>query len=123
MEHVPAPDVAPDQPFAMLATLLDSHPYLGRCLTGRVIQGTARVNMAVKAIDLDGKQVEAGRLTKLLRFEGTQRVPVDEVQAGDLICIAGLAAASVADTICDPQVDTALTSTPVDPPTMSGRSR
>ena len=119
VEHVPAPDVAPDQPFAMLATLLDSHPYLGRCLTGRVIQGTARVNMAVKAIDLDGKQVEAGRLTKLLRFEGTQRVPVDEVQAGDLICIAGLAAASVADTICDPQVDTALTSTPVDPPTMS----
>ena len=117
--HVPAPDVAPDQPFAMLATLLDSHPYLGRCLTGRVIQGTARVNMAVKAIDLDGKQIEAGRLTKLLRFEGTQRVPVDEVQAGDLICIAGLAAASVADTICDPQVDTALTSTPVDPPTMS----
>ena len=119
VEHVPAPDVAPDQPFAMLATLLDSHPYLGRCLTGRVIQGTARVNMAVKAIDLDGKQVEAGRLTKLLRFEGTQRVPVDEVQAGDLICIAGLAAASVADTICDPQVDTALTSTRVDPPTMS----
>jgi len=117
--HVPAPDVAPDQPFAMLATLLDSHPYLGRCLTGRVIQGTARVNMAVKAIDLDGKQIEAGRLTKLLRFEGTQRVPVDEVQAGDLICIAGLAASSVADTICDPQVDTALTSTPVDPPTMS----
>ena len=117
--HVPAPDVAPDQPFAMLATLLDSHPYLGRCLTGRVIQGTARVNMAVKAIDLDGKQIEAGRLTKLLRFEGTQRVPVDEVQAGDLICIAGLATASVADTICDPQVDTALTSTPVDPPTMS----
>ncbi|MEC9141809.1 MAG: GTP-binding protein, partial [Pseudomonadota bacterium] len=117
--HVPAPDVAPDQPFAMLATLLDSHPYLGRCLTGRVIQGTARVNMAVKAIDLDGKQIEAGRLTKLLRFEGTQRVPVEEVQAGDLICIAGLTTASVADTICDPQVDTALTSTPVDPPTMS----
>ena len=117
--HVPAPDVAPDQPFAMLATLLDSHPYLGRCLTGRVIQGTARVNTAVKAIDLDGEQIEAGRLTKLLRFEGTQRVPVDEVQTGDLICIAGLAKASVADTICDPQVDTALTSTPVDPPTMS----
>ena len=119
VEHVPAPDVAPDRPFAMLATLLDSDPFLGRCLTGRVIQGTARVNSAVKAINLNGEQIETGRLTKLLRFEGTQRVPVDEVRAGDLICIAGLATASVADTICDPQVDTALTSTPVDPPTMS----
>lgn len=119
LAHVPSPDVAPDKPFAMLATLLDSDPFLGRCLTGRVMQGTAKVNTAVKAIDLDGNQIEAGRLTKLLRFEGTQRVPVDEVAAGDLICIAGLAEASVADTICDPQVHDALHSTPVDPPTMS----
>mgnify|MGYP002876550627 CR=1 FL=1 len=119
LANVPSPDVAPDKPFAMLATLLDSDPFLGRCLTGRVMQGTAKVNTAVKAIDLDGNQIEAGRLTKLLRFEGTQRVPVDEVAAGDLICIAGLAKASVADTICDPQVHDALHSTPVDPPTMS----
>ncbi len=119
LAHVPAPQVEPDKPFAMLATLLDSDPFLGRCLTGRVMQGTARVNTAVKAINLDGTQIETGRLTKLLRFEGTQRVPVDEVQAGDLICIAGLAKASVADTICDPQVSDALHSTPVDPPTMS----
>ncbi len=77
LAHVPSPDVAPDKPFAMLATLLDSDPFLGRCLTGRVMQGTAKVNTAVKAIDLDGNQIEAGRLTKLLRFEVTQRVPVD----------------------------------------------
>ena len=97
----------------------DNDPFLGPCLTFRVIQDTARVNTTVKAINLDGAQIEAGRLTKLLRFEGTQRVPVDEVQAGDLICIAGLAKASVADTICDPQVTDALHSTPVDPPIMS----
>jgi GTP-binding protein len=119
LEHVPAPVVEPDKPFAMLATLLDSDPYIGRCLTGRVLQGTARMNESVKAINLDGKQVEVGRLTKLLRFEGTQRVPVTEVHAGDLICIAGLTKASVADTICDPSVTVPLQSTPIDPPTMS----
>ncbi len=119
LEHVPAPQVEPDKPFAMLATLLDSDPYIGRCLTGRVLQGTAKVNESVKAINLDGKQVETGRLTKLLRFEGTQRVPVNEVFAGDLICIAGLTKASVADTICDPSVTEPLQSTPIDPPTMS----
>ena len=119
LEHVPEPQVEPDKPFAMLATLLDSDPYIGRCLTGRVLQGTARVNESVKAINLDGQQIETGRLTKLLRFEGTERVPVSEVHAGDLICIAGLTKTSVADTICDPAVDQPLQSTPIDPPTMS----
>ena len=119
LAHVPPPMVEPDKPFAMLATLLDSDPYIGRCLTGRVLQGKATLNAAVKAINLNGDQIETGRLTKLLRFEGTKRVPVDEVQAGDLICIAGLTRASVADTIGDPSITDALASTPIDPPTMS----
>ena len=119
LAHVPPPMVKPDKPFAMLATLLDSDPYIGRCLTGRVLQGKAKLNAAVKAINLNGDQIESGRLTKLLRFEGTKRVPVDEVQAGDLICIAGLTKASVADTIGDQSITDALTSTPIDPPTMS----
>ena len=119
LAHVPPPMVEPDKPFAMLATLLDSDPYIGRCLTGRVLQGKATLNAVVKAINLNGDHIETGRLTKLLRFEGTKRVPVDEVQAGDLICIAGLTKASVADTIGDPSITDALTSTPIDPPTMS----
>ena len=119
LEHTPDPDVDPTKPFAMLATLLDSDPFLGRCLTGRVVQGSAKVNSSVQALNLDGKKVEAGRLTKLLMFDGTDRVPVDEVHAGDIICIAGLTEASVSDTICDPAVTEPLQSTPIDPPTMS----
>ena len=119
LEHVKPPKVEANMPFAMLSTLLDSDPYLGRCLVGRVEQGTAKVNDAVKAINLEGKQVEAGRLTKLFKFEGTERVAVDEVQTGDIICIAGLAKASVADTICNPEVTIPIPSTPIDPPTMS----
>ena len=79
LAHVAPPQVDADAPFAMLATLLDSDPYLGRCLVGRVMQGTASVNEAVRALNLDGSVVESGRLTKLLRFEGTNRVPVDSV--------------------------------------------
>ena len=119
LDHVQPPKVETNKPFAMLSTLLDSDPYLGRCLVGRVEQGTAKVNDTVKAINLSGKQVESGRLTKLFKFEGTQRVPVNEVQTGDIICIAGLAQASVADTICDPDVNQPISSTPIDPPTMS----
>jgi GTP-binding protein len=119
LDHVPQPNVEHDAPFAMLATLLDSDPYLGRCLVGRVVQGRASVNDSVRGLNLDGKVVESGRLTKLLRFEGTARVPVDAVQAGDIVCIAGLAKTSVSDTICSPEVTQPLTSTPIDPPTMS----
>lgn len=117
--HVGAPDVDPSKPFAMLATLLDSDPYLGRCLTGRVISGVAKVNSTVKAMNLDGKVIENGRLTKLLRFEGTARTPADEVQAGDIVCIAGMQEASVSDTICDPAISQPAPSTPIDPPTMA----
>ena len=119
LDHVKPPKVEANKPFAMLSTLLDSDPYLGRCLVGRVEQGTAKVNDSVKAINLEGEQVEAGRLTKLFKFEGTDRVAVDEVQTGDIICIAGLAKASVADTICNPEVTAPIASTPIDPPTMS----
>ena len=119
LDHVPQPDVAHDAPFAMLATLLDSDPYLGRCLVGRVMQGQASVNDSVRGLNLDGQVVENGRLTKLLRFEGTSRVPVDKVMAGDIVCIAGLTKSSVSDTICVPEVTVPLRSTPIDPPTMS----
>ena len=119
LDHVPQPDVAHDAPFAMLATLLDSDPYLGRCLVGRVMQGQASVNDSVRGLNLDGQVVESGRLTKLLRFEGTSRVPVDKVMAGDIVCIAGLTKSSVSDTICVPEVIEPLRSTPIDPPTMS----
>ena len=119
LEHVKPPKVEINKPFAMLSTLLDSDPYLGRCLVGRVEQGTARVNDTVKVINLDGEQVESGRLTKLFKFEGMERVAVEEVQTGDIICIAGLAEASVADTICNIDVTKPISSTPIDPPTMS----
>ncbi|MFP4386024.1 MAG: translational GTPase TypA [Alphaproteobacteria bacterium] len=119
LHHVPAPNVEADKPFAMMATLLDSDPFLGRCLTGRVVQGSAKINEAVKAIDLEGNLVENGRLTKLLKFEGTERVPVSQVKAGDIICVAGLTKASVSDTIGTPALTQPLASTPIDPPTMS----
>jgi len=119
LEHVKEPDVEINRPFAMLATLLDSDPYLGRCLIGRVVHGAANVNDQVKSIDLDGNQIEVGRLTKLFTFKGADRIPVNTVTAGDIICIAGLTETSVADTICNMDVTEPLQSTPIDPPTMS----
>ncbi len=119
VQHVPAPAVDKDAPFTMLATILESDPYLGRILTGKVYSGRAKVNSQVKVLDLDGKVLETGRLTKLLSFQGIKRSPVEEVEAGDIVSIAGLTVATVANTIADPQVETPVPSMPIDPPTMA----
>jgi GTP-binding protein len=119
IKHVPAPVINPKDNFSMLATLLDADPYLGRCLTGKVESGSAKVNDPVKSINLNSDTVENGRLTKLFTFEGAKRVPVEKVIAGDIICIAGLTNTSVSDTICNNSIVKPIESTPIDPPTMS----
>ena len=119
IEYVLPPKVELDKPFAMLATLLDSDPFLGRCLVGRVEQGSANINSNVHVVNLEKKITEKGRMTKLFRFESNKKIPVEKVDAGDIICVAGLKNASVSDTISDPLVLLPLLSTPIDPPTMS----
>ena len=119
IKYVEAPKTNKNLPFAMLVTLLSSDPYLGRCLIGRVEQGSAKVNDIVKSINLKGEKIENGRLTKLLKFEGIEKVPVNEVNPGDIICVAGLKKTSVADTICETSIETPMKSTPIDPPTMA----
>lgn len=119
MKHVPAPNVDPHAPFAMLVTMLHSDPYVGRLLTGRVQQGSAKLNMPVHALQNDGTKIEQAKLAKIFSFRGIQRVPVEEVQAGDIISIAGFEDASVADTIADLSVKEALHANPIDPPTMA----
>jgi len=119
VRHVEAPDADPEANFAMLTTLIESDNFLGRILTGKVESGTAKVGMPVKALRLDGTVVEQGRITKLLSFDGIERVPVNEAPAGSIISIAGLTNATVADTVCTLEVNTPLRATPIDPPTMA----
>jgi len=119
VSYVPAPDVDPEASFAMLATILEYDAFLGRILTGRIYSGTAKVGMPIKAMDLNGNVLEQGRLTKLLSFEGIKRVPVEQAVAGDIVAIAGIEKATVSDTLCDISVSTPVTSSPIDPPTMS----
>ncbi len=118
VDAVPPPQVAPG-PFAMLATMLEYDPYLGRVLTGRIHSGLARVNQMVRALARDGRLIEEARLTKLLAFRGLERVPIEEAEAGDIVAIAGLAKATVADTIGAPELAIPIAAPPIDPPTLA----
>lgn len=118
LEHV-APPVVEEGPFRMLVTTIARDPFLGRMLTGRVMSGVAKPGEAVHAINRDGKEVEKGRISKVMAFRGLERAAVDQAEAGDIISIAGMETATVADTICVPQVTTPIAAQPIDPPTLS----
>jgi GTP-binding protein len=118
IEHVPEPKVEEGQ-FRMLVTTIERNPFLGRILTGRVFSGTAKPGEAIHALSRDGKVIEKGRISKVLAFRGLERTPIDEGMAGDIVAIAGLETATVADTITVPSVMEPLAAKPIDPPTLS----
>lgn len=118
LQHVPPPTIH-GGPLRILATTLEADSFLGRILTGRITSGTVRPNMALKALRHDGTLVETFRASKILAFRGLERVPVDEAGPGEIVALAGMSEATVADTLCDPSVTEPLTAHPVDPPTLS----
>jgi GTP-binding protein len=118
LRHVAPPQVE-EGPFRMLGTILESNPYLGRIVTGRITSGTVKPNQQVKVIDRNGELIEEGRVTKVLAFRGLERAPIDEGQAGDIVAIAGLPEAFVSHTLCAPEVTEPLPAQPIDPPTLT----
>jgi GTP-binding protein len=121
LRHVPPPAQAAyrDVPFSMLATTLSADPFLGRLLTGRIETGTLKVGRTVRALSREGREVERFRISKILAFRGLTRTPIDIAEAGDIVSLAGMTGATVADTICDLEVDVPIPAQPIDPPTIS----
>jgi GTP-binding protein len=118
LRHVAAPKVE-DGPFRMLGTILEANPYLGRIVTGRITSGSIKPNQAAKVLDRKGNLIEQGRISKVLAFRGLERQPIEEAFAGDIVAIAGLPEATVAHTICAPEVTEPLAAQPIDPPTLA----
>ncbi|WP_282118403.1 translational GTPase TypA [Ruegeria atlantica] len=121
VDHVPAPKQVEnkDEPFRMLATTLGSDPFIGRILTGRVESGTLKAGDNLKALSRDGTLIENFRASKILAFRGLAQQPIDVAEAGDIVTIAGMSKATVADSLVSPQVDEALPAQPIDPPTIT----
>ncbi len=121
VDHVPAPrqSAHKDEPFRMLATTLGSDPFIGRILTGRVESGSLKAGDNLKALSRDGEVIESFRASKILAFRGLAQQPIDVAEAGDIVTIAGMSKATVADSLVAPQVTKALPAQPIDPPTIT----
>ena len=121
LTHVPAPKQIEDadKPFTMLATTLGGDPFLGRLLTGRVETGTLKAGQTIKAMSRDGTLIENFRCTKILAFRGLDQTAIELAEAGDIVSIAGMTKATVADTLAEASVSEAIPAQPIDPPTIT----
>ncbi len=119
MDFVPPPKCDPHGPFSLLVTTIENDPFVGRILTGKIHSGSVKVNSTIKAIGRDGKTIETARVSKILAFRGLKRTGLEEAHAGDIVALAGLAKATVADTLCDLSVTTPIPAQPIDPPTLA----
>jgi GTP-binding protein len=121
IKHVPQPaQVARrSEPFQMLATTLSADPFIGRILTGRVESGTLKAGETIKALSRTGEKLEQFRVSKVLAYRGLVQTPIEVAEAGDIVTLAGMTKATVADTLCALELDVPLPAQPIDPPTIS----
>ncbi len=118
LSYVSEPKCDKDRPFSMLATTLEADKFVGRILTGKIYSGSIKVNDAVKVINKNG-EIERTRITKIMAYQGLERVALNEAHAGDIVAVAGIVKGTVADTICAMDAVDAIEAQPIDPPTLS----
>ena len=121
VSHVPTPKQIEERekPFSMLAVTLGADQFIGRILTGRVESGTLKTGEMINAISRDGVKIENFRVSKILAFRGLAQQAIDLAEAGDIVTLAGMSKATVADTLCSAEVTRAIPAQPIDPPTIS----
>ncbi len=118
ISHIPPPQGDPEEPLQMLVSSIDYSPYLGRLGIGKITAGTLNVNKEIAVALRDGKLVPA-RITKVYRFDGVQKVPVEMAGVGEIVAVAGMDEVTVGVSFTDPLRPNPLPPTVIDPPTIS----
>jgi GTP-binding protein len=117
LHHVPPPAGDPTKPLQLQVTTLDYSDYLGRIVVGRIHNGVIQAGQQAALVKGDGKIVKA-KISKLLGFEGLNRVELAEASAGNIVAVAGFGDANIGETITTPDDPQALPLISVDEPTL-----
>tara|TARA_B100000925_G_scaffold207536_1_gene157890 strand:- start:442 stop:2226 length:1785 start_codon:yes stop_codon:yes gene_type:complete len=115
---VSAPKVDQNAPFRMQISALDSNSYVGVIGIGRITGGSVKPNDKVIVVNKDGVERKA-KILQVLGHHGLERVEINDAKAGDIICITGVDALNISDTLCDPEHINPLPPLSVDEPTVS----
>lgn len=119
VDHIPPPEQITDAPFKMLVSSVDWNDYVGRIAIGRVEQGTIKTNQEIVLMDRKGNHKSKAKATKLYTFNGLNREPVEEAEAGDIIALAGYEAVQIGDTLTHIFDPTPIEYYDIDQPTMA----
>ncbi len=118
LDHVPPPEVDNAAPLQMQISALDYSSYVGVIGLGRIARGTVNKGQQVTLVSREGKQ-RKGKILQVMGYQGLERVEVETASAGDIVCITGIEALQISDTLCDPACVEALPPLEVDEPTIS----
>lgn len=118
LENVPAAQADTSKDFRMQPATLSYDNFLGRMAVGRIYEGKAKTGQSITVLGPDGEKRSA-KLTKVFSFEGLKRVEVQEVEAGDIVAIAGILDIYVGETITSNPESEALPAIKVDPPALA----
>lgn len=119
VNEVPAPQGDALGALQVLISNIESDPYVGRLAIGRIERGVIKHNQQVVVCGFDDHSIVAGKVAKLMRFEGLNRVEISEASAGEIVCIAGIPEINIGDTICLPDAPEPLAFIHIDEPTIA----
>ena len=118
VDYIPCPDSQDEGPFQMLVSNIDYDEYTGRIAVGKIERGKITTGMSLAVIKPDGKQL-SGKAVKLYTFDALNKAVTDEVGAGDVVAISGIAGINIGDTLCSPQCIEPLPFVKIDEPVLS----
>ena len=118
LKHTPAPSGDADAPLQLQISQLDYDNYTGRLGIGRILNGRIKPGQVVAVMNHE-EQVAQGRINQLLGFQGLERVPLEEAEAGDIVIISGIEDIGIGVTITDKDNPKGLPMLSVDEPTLT----
>ncbi|HEY7760314.1 MAG TPA: translational GTPase TypA [Burkholderiales bacterium] len=122
LSRVPAPGGDPDMPLQLQISALDYSSYIGRIGIGRIRQGRLRAGHEVLifgGVPTTSAEPQRARVTQVYGFQGLQRAPLQEAQAGDIVLLQGIEELTIGCTLCDPEDPHPLPLLAVDEPTLT----
>ena len=117
INNIEPPKCDIDGTMQMLVSNIDYDEYLGRIAVGRVERGTINNGTTVAVCKKD--KTEQGKIAKLFTYVGLKRTEVENVSAGDIVCLSGISDINIGDTICDVNNPEKIDFVDIDEPTVS----
>ena len=118
IKNINPPACEQDGTMQLLVSNIDYDDYLGRLAVGRVERGTIKAGQSVAICKKDDK-IAQGKIAKLFTYQGLKRTEVEEVGAGDIVCISGISDINIGETVCDVNNPEKIDFVDIDEPTVS----